>query len=241
VFIDDGKRQSDVEVPPEFWWARGDAGLTQNWDVGDFETMAPDFGGLLRAFGVTFRRSDIEQLKPATAAKAAPSSVERFNLESCRTDKLSVPVASRKVFIVHGRDENAKNQVALFLRKIGLEDIVLHQRPNRGRNLLTKFQEDAEGSSFAVILMTRDDDGGLAGGPQQKRARQNVVFELGFFIGKFDTPRVAALIVPGVEKPSDFDGICWREFGHGTNWKNELARELKEAGVPFDSDAILHA
>jgi predicted nucleotide-binding protein len=94
---------------------------------------------------------------------------------------------------------------------------------------------------FAVILMTPDDVGGLADGPQQKRARQNVVFELGFFIGKFGTPRVAALILPGVEKPSDFDGICWIEFGRGTNWKNELARELKGAGVPFNSDAILHA
>jgi predicted nucleotide-binding protein len=87
--------------------------------------------------------------------------------------------------------------------------------------------------------MTPDDEGGLAGGPRQKRARQNVVFEHGFFIGKLDTPRVAALIVPGVEKPSDFDGICWIDFGSGTNWKNELARELREARVPFDADAIL--
>ncbi len=151
------------------------------------------------------------------------------------------PIASRRVFIVHGRDENAKNEVALFLKKIGLEDIILHHRPNRGRNLLTKFQEEAEGASFAVILMMPDDDGGLAGGPQQKRARQNVVFELGFFIGKLGTPRVAALIVPGLEKPSDFDGICWIEFGRGTNWKNELARELKAAGVPFNSDELLCA
>jgi predicted nucleotide-binding protein len=147
----------------------------------------------------------------------------------------------RKVFVVHGRDEGAKNEVALFLGKIGLEEIILHQRPNRGRNLLTKFQEEAEGASFAIILMTPDDDGGLAAGPLQKRARQNVVFELGFFIGKLGTPRVAALVLPGLEKPSDFDGICWIEFGRGANWKNELARELKEARVPFDSDAILHA
>lgn len=85
--------------------------------------------------------------------------------------------------------------------------------------------------------MTADSSGNLS----RKGARQNVVFELGFFIGKFGTARVAALILPGVEKPSDFDGICWIDFGGGTNWKNELARELKEAGVPFNSDAILHA
>ena len=162
-----------------------------------------------------------------------------------RSSNSSVPAAprqwSRKVFVVHGRDESAKNEVALFLRKIGLEEIILHQRPNRGRNLLTKFQEEAEGASFAIILMTADDNGGLVDEPLRKRARQNVVFELGYFIGKLGTPRVAALVVPDLEKPSDFDGICWIDFGRGTNWKNELARELKEARVPFDSDALLHA
>jgi predicted nucleotide-binding protein len=150
-------------------------------------------------------------------------------------------VSSRKVFLVHGRDENAKNEVALFLRKIGLDDIILHQRPSRGRHLLTKFQEEAEGASFAVVLMTPDDVGGIVGGPHQKRARQNVVLELGFFIGKLGTPRVAALIGPGVEKPSDFDGICWIEFGPGANWKNELARELREADVPFDAHEVFNA
>jgi hypothetical protein len=233
-------------LPPEFWWSARE--IDGNWRTGDLATTSPDSPARLQAFGVTFRRLDIEEMIPpapvhwarGTPVSPSPSPVDQTSPPEAVASR-KVFVASRKVFLVHGRDENAKNEVALFLRKIGLEDIVLHQRPNRGRNLLTKFQEDAEGSSFAVILMTRDDDGGLAGGPQQKRARQNVVFELGFFIGKFDTPRVAALIVPGVEKPSDFDGICWREFGHGTNWKNELARELKEAGVPFDSDAILHA
>jgi predicted nucleotide-binding protein len=224
-----GRRFDDVELPHQFWWSARE--ITGNWQTGDLETTSPDLGGRLQAFGVTFRRSDIERMRPASAAKARP--VEQTSPPE--------PTASRKVFVVHGRDENAKNEVTLFLKKIGLEDIVLHQRPNRGRNLLTKFQEEAEGASFAVILMTPDDDGGLAGGAQRKRARQNVVFELGFFIGKFGTPRVAALIVPGVEKPSDFDGICWIEFGRGTNWKNELARELKEARVPFDSDEILHA
>jgi predicted nucleotide-binding protein len=153
-----------------------------------------------------------------------------------------VDSVSRRVFVVHGRDDDAKNEVALFLRRIGLEEIILHLRPNRGRHLLTKFQEEAQGAQFAVILMTPDDEGGMAGSDQlQKRARQNVVFELGFFIGKLGTPGVAALIVPGIEKPSDFDGICWIEFGRDTNWKNELARELKEAGVPFNADEVLRA
>lgn len=186
------QRFNNGDVPLELWAED----LDEKWEAGDFAT-AYDYTPSIKAFGVEFRRSDIERMKPASAANPspAPSPVEQTSPPEA--------VASRKVFLVHGRDEDARNEVALFLRKIGLEDIVLSQRPNRGRNLLTKFQEEAEGASFAVILMTPDDAGGLVGEPQQRRARQNVVFELGFFIGKLETPHVAALIGPGVEKPSD--------------------------------------
>lgn len=105
----------------------------------------------------------------------------------------SLPALSRKVFVVHGRDDGAKNEVALFLSSIGLEPIILHMRPNRGRHLLLKFQEESDGAGFAVVLITPDDEGALVGGTPQKRARQNVVFELGFFIGKLGAPNVAAL------------------------------------------------
>jgi predicted nucleotide-binding protein len=140
-----------------------------------------------------------------------------------------------KIFLVHGRDDSAKNAVALFLRAIGLEPIILHQRPNGGRHLLTKFREEADGASFAVILMTPDDEGGLAGAPDRRpRARQNVVFELGFFIGKLGPANVAALVTGDVEKPSDFDGIAYISFDLNGHWKTDLARELHHAKVPFD-------
>ena len=144
-------------------------------------------------------------------------------------------LTSGKVFLVHGRDDVAKNEVALFLRAIGLEPIILHLRPNGGRHLLTKFREESEGASFAVVLMTPDDEGGSAGASDQRpRARQNVVFELGFFIGKLEPARVAALLKGDVEKPSDFDGIAYITFDPGGRWKTDLARELHHAKVPFD-------
>ncbi len=143
---------------------------------------------------------------------------------------------SKKVFVVHGRDNDAKNEVARFLGKIGLEEIILHERPNSGRHLLTKFQEESEGASFAVVLITPDDEGGLSGEPPRKRARQNVVFELGFFIGKLGAACVAPLVKGDVEKPSDFDGI-----GSAGAWKGFLARELKAAKVPFEAEKVFEA
>jgi predicted nucleotide-binding protein len=149
---------------------------------------------------------------------------------------------NNKVFLVHGRDDAAKNAVALFLRAIGLNPIILHQRPNGGRHLLTKFREEAEGAGFAVVLMTADDEGGLAGATDRwPRARQNVVFELGFFIGKLGPANVAALVKGDVEKPSDFDGIAYIPFDASNHWKTDLARELQHAKVPFDPEKVFTA
>ena len=152
------------------------------------------------------------------------------------------PGVSNKVFVVHGHDDAAKNEVALFLRGIGLEPIILHLRPNGGRGLLTKFREESEGASFAVVLMTPDDEGGPVGVIERKaRARQNVVFELGFFIGQLGPAKVAALIKDDVESPSDFHGIAYTKFDSGGRWTTELARELLHAKLPFDAAKALTA
>jgi predicted nucleotide-binding protein len=158
------------------------------------------------------------------------------------TDTLPIASASsRKVFVVHGRDNDAKNEVARFLGKICLEEIILHERPNSGRHLLTKFQEETEGARFAVVLLTPDDEGGLPGESPRKRARQNVVFELGFFIGKLGASRVAVLVKGGVEKPSDFDGVGYILLDPTGAWKSLLARELKAAKIPFEADKVFEA
>jgi hypothetical protein len=105
------------------------------------------------------------------------------------TQTQKTQVMSKKVFLVHGHDDAAKNEVALFLTNIGLEPIILSMRPNAGRHLLAKFQEESKDVSFAVVLMTPDDERGPVGGAQKKRARQNVVFELGFLSGISEPPR----------------------------------------------------
>jgi predicted nucleotide-binding protein len=148
---------------------------------------------------------------------------------------------SRKVFLVHGRDNKAKNEVARFLDRIGLEAIILHERANAGRHLLTKFQEEAGDVGFAVVLITPDDTYSGSGKPQRKRPRQNVVFELGFFIGKLGTSHVAALVKGKAERPSDFDGVGYITMDQGGGWKLQLARELKSANVPFDHSSVLQA
>jgi Predicted nucleotide-binding protein containing TIR-like domain len=149
VFIGDGKRQSDVEVPPEFWWARGDAGLTQNWDVGDFETMASDFGGVLRAFGVTFRRSDIEQLKPANVANpSAPLSPAQRP-------------AGRTVFIGHGGHSSEWLKLEKFLsHRLHLSPVEFNSTSVAGVATTDRLMEMLGRADFAFLILTGEDEQG---------------------------------------------------------------------------------
>lgn len=143
------------------------------------------------------------------------------------------PKARRKVFIVHGHDPGPREAVARFLERIDFEPVILHERPNKGRTIITKFQQEAADVGFAVVLMTPDDPG-LKGEGSPGRSRQNVVFELGFFIGVLGPERVAAVVKGDVEKPSDFDGVMYIQFDSGDGWKLTLARELEAAGFDVD-------
>ncbi len=137
-----------------------------------------------------------------------------------------------RVFVVHGRNEQARDDMVSFLDSVGLRGIVLHDQPNMGRHLLTKFIGEAELVTFAVVLMSDDDMGGVKGGTLAPRARQNVILELGYFLAHLGQAKVCALISPGLETPSDFDGIVYIKMSSDAKWKKELLRELRAAKMP---------
>lgn len=148
-------------------------------------------------------------------------------------DRESDARTPNRVFIVHGQNEIARTMVLSALTEVGLEGIVLHEQPNMGRHLLTKFIDEAELVTFAIVLMTDDDIGGLKGADLAPRARQNVILELGYFLSHLGQQRVCALITPGLETPSDFDGIVYIRMDDAGYWKAELLRELRAAGMPL--------
>lgn len=137
-----------------------------------------------------------------------------------------------RVFVVHGQNNTARTAVVSFLESMGLVGIVLHEQANMGRHLLTKFIEEAELVTFAVVLMTDDDVGTLKGEKIKPRARQNVILELGYFLARLGQARVCALITPGLETPSDFDGIVYIRMDAEQRWQQDLKRELLAARLP---------
>lgn len=146
----------------------------------------------------------------------------------------------RKVFIVHGRDDGTKETVARFMQKLELEAVILHEQSNKGKTIIEKFEHYAD-VSFAVVLLTPDDIGAEKhkSGNLKPRARQNVVLEHGYFLGKLGRDRVAALYRGTVELPSDLDGVLYIPMDSGEDWRLKLASEIKSAGISVDLNRVI--
>ena len=146
---------------------------------------------------------------------------------------------TKEVFVIHGRDNEARETVARFLEKLGLTPVILHEQSNQGRTIIEKFEQHAQ-VGFAVALLTPDDVGALKGDEKnlKPRARQNVVFELGYFLGLLGRERVCALTKGNVEIPSDYDGVVYISLDDG-GWKMKLIKELKNVGFDVDANKAL--
>jgi predicted nucleotide-binding protein len=147
---------------------------------------------------------------------------------------------SRKIFIVHGHAGEPREAVARFLAQLDFEPIILHEQANQGRTIIEKFEDHAE-VGFAIILLTPDDVGSVSHGDAHPRARQNVILELGYFIGRLGRSRVCALKVGELELPSDILGIVWTPFDAGGAWKLALGRELQAAGFDIDWNKFMRS
>jgi predicted nucleotide-binding protein len=154
------------------------------------------------------------------------------------TPQLSL-VTNNRVFVVHGHDAGARESVARFLESIDLEPIILLEQPNSGQTIIEKFEAHAATVSFAVILLTPDDLAGVAGSDQAERARQNVIYELGYFTGKLGRGRACLLRKGNIDMPSDLAGLVYTELDLADGWKLKLVRELKAAGFQVDANKAM--
>ena len=145
------------------------------------------------------------------------------------------PHNSKKVFIVHGHEGELKQAVARIIEKQGIEAIILSEQANKGRTIIEKF-EDYSDVSGAICLFTADDYGRAKNNATDNtRARQNVVLEAGYFMGKLGRNCVAILADKDIEMPSDLSGIVYTD---STNWEINLLKELKEMGYTIDFNKL---
>ncbi len=142
-----------------------------------------------------------------------------------------------RVFVVHGHNEGVKRHVQLVLSRAlpSADVIVLHEQPSGGSStIIEKLERYAQGLDFVVVLLTGDDQLTGPNGTPERRARQNVLLELGYFLAKVGRNRVVALHEAGIALPSDFSGVIYISYEDDGSWRGELLKELDHAGLRPD-------
>ena len=140
-----------------------------------------------------------------------------------------------KIFIVHGHDGELKESVARIIEKQKIEAIILSEQANRGRTVIEKFENYSDVGG-AICLFTADDLGRAKNeSTDNTRARQNVVLETGYFMGKLGRDHVVILADDGIEMPSDLSGVVYTNTG---DWKIDLLKELKDMGYTVDFNKL---
>lgn len=149
------------------------------------------------------------------------------------------------VLLVHGRDHAMRDAIHVLLQQIGADVTVLEDTPNMGRHLIEKFEDSARHVDFVVAAASGDDEGrlrpglGAPGQPDQPlaiRARQNVIFEIGYVFGRLGRGRSAVVYGQGVQLPSDINGIAYIPFEG--DWKLRLVKELRAAKLNLQFDRL---
>lgn len=206
-----------------------------------------EFGRILFSPGVwtfdtadyIFRNSCADGLREAKAMLTVYLEEMEEDLDNNSGGSTSIPAACtanyRKVFIVHGHNGEMKEAVARLIEKQGIQAIILHEQANLGATIIEKFENYSDVGG-AVCLFTADDLGrAKRDAEDKKRARQNVVFETGYFIGKLGRNNVILIADKGVEIPSDLQGVVYTET---SNWQFSVLKELKAIGYSIDYNKL---
>ena len=255
--ISEGKRfswsnfcQPDVEYPgryagpdgPEWlaWKTRSVNAVERICAENSPATALARRGKAVRTSGYgpdAFERAQSSLLKALELTRTALDSDVYGELQGPASTHAS-PTLSNRVFVVHGHDSELKTDVERFLREIGLEPVVLHRQPDEGATIIEKFEKHAD-VGFAFVLLTPDEvaytvDQESVPEDQratERRARPNVIFEFGYFVGQLGRPRVCCLHKGDVTVPSDLDGLVYKKIGDSVDEQGiSIIRELKAAG-----------
>ncbi|MBO7617875.1 MAG: nucleotide-binding protein [Bacteroidales bacterium] len=230
--------QSSFEIPNNSYCHEYE---TQSWDHFYTHDIVADYKKQIQR-QITQMQSDINKVALIECSATVPKQSNRETVEE--------KPQSKDIFIVHGHNEEMKQTVARVVTRLGLNPIILHEQANEGRTIIDKFEFNAENIQFAIILLSGDDLAASikdlegvkdedVGKRLEKRARQNVVFEMGYFAGKLGRSKLFYLLQDGVIKPGDLDGLVYTPYDAVGAWKFGLVKELKACGYDVDANRVL--
>jgi predicted nucleotide-binding protein len=184
-------------------------------------------------------KKPVEEFKKQTEEIMKKQAIDKSGEGEIMSQYLPKKTNKNDVFIVHGRNDGIKSEVTAFLYKMKLKPIILHEQPNQGKTVIEKLEKYGDVGA-AVILFSSDDLGKYNGDNEyEPRARQNVIFEAGYFIGRLGRENTIILYEDGLRIPTDLGGYIYISLDEHKRWQVELAKDLKAGGLDIDLDDIL--
>lgn len=217
-----------------------DSGIEGSWsEAGGKHTFRSKRGGILHWWEsnntIQFQGSvDVDQMRNIVLKP----SLEKNDLEFSK--------GRQQIFIVHGHDTEARDQMELALRRLGLEPFILMSASGGGKTIIEALEGKIGknfSSDFGIILMTPDDMGySIKDGKEKEepRARQNVILETGMLLSSLTRERIAIVVKGHIELPSDLQGII--HYGYNNHVKEiipKLCKRFQEAGFELDTEKIM--
>lgn len=243
--IDELLEKRVTSEDPEFitWRTKADRFIRKKYGVGPEQKSFSNTVFSLRVFSFTETRADYVRvcasgLKETKAKfKVYLDEMKDEEMGSVNEKTISNHLSSdfTKIFIVHGHDGEIREAVARLIEKQNITPIILNEQANQGKTIIEKFEKYSDVTS-AICLFTSDDRGKANNETDYKnRARQNVIFEAGYFIGKLGRKNVILVADENVEIPSDMSGMV---YANRNEWRFKLLKELKAMGFSIDYNKL---
>lgn len=224
------------------WKTRAERFLRTHYGENSKEVV--DFGNTHFSLMIyTFNETESDYIEACKSGLVESKAVFEVYLEELKENDVTPDneatqdnsISKSKVFVVHGHDEALKQEVARIVEKQGLEAIILSEQANHGKTIIEKFEENTDVGA-AICLFTGDDYGRAKDATSENlRARQNVVFEAGYFMGKLGRGNVILIASPDIEIPSDLQGVV---YTNKDMWQTDVLRELKAIGYNVDFNKL---
>lgn len=226
------------------WKTRAERFLRTHY--GENSKEAVDFGNTHFSLMIyTFNETESDYIEACKSGLVESKAVFEVYLEELKENDVTPDneatqdnsISKSKVFIVHGHDNALKQEVARIIEKQGIEAVILSEQANQGKTIIEKIEENADVDA-AICLFTGDDYGRAKGTEAEEnklRARQNVVFEAGYFMGKLGRKNVIIVADKNLELPSDMQGVVYTDAG---NWKTEVLQGLDKIGYTIDFNKL---
>ena len=224
------------------WKTRAERFLRTHYGENSKEVV--DFGNTHFSLMIyTFNETESDYIEACKSGLVESKAVFEVYLEELKENDVTPDneatqdnsISKSKVFVVHGHDEALKQEVARIVEKQGLEAIILSEQANHGKTIIEKFEENTDVGA-AICLFTGADYGRAKDATSENlRARQNVVFEAGYFMGKLGRGNVILIASPDIEIPSDLQGVV---YTNKDMWQTDVLRELKAIGYNVDFNKL---